>query len=459
MNKGLIMKGNKAQKAVQVMLYFIIFLYPLILFEADLGGLHIQELALFVCVLGTLFYCFLQIRSNEWYLRKQINRTDLVGILLAVYEFGRIIHKLLSSNEAGAVVYDSEVLILSMAVIYLLLSTESVFDAKYFDALLFSGLIIFGILLYQYLCMDNVGSAVLAITGNFMADSVDTASYTLLVCVTALWQYCKCDDRMRSVFYGGVQAVGFFVLFLNHNILSIWLMAIVFIALPVFSRPTAELVKRNAQMTFVYLFMLSNMSLLTNYTTLIKKDVSYNLEQSVYLELLLAAGGLFFFHSWDRIPKGTDLRRLIMRKMQRWYGFCLKAAGAFLAGVLIGGGNWQKLSDTTGRTALKSFILPLVNEINQGKSMFYFWFDDQGIIGGILLLIFCLLMASSLRKNFDYARPFTCILSLVAVLFLVELLFWKVGVNVLPVYFVFFIFAIFYKEEREKVTSTKIKFE
>lgn len=269
MNKGLIMKGNKAEKAVQVMLYFIIFLYPLILFEADLGGLHIQELTLFVCVLGTLFYCFLQIRSNEWYLRKQINRTDLVGILLAVYEFGRIIHKLLSSNEAGAMVYDSEVLILSMAVIYLLLSTESVFDAKYFDALLFSGLIIFGILLYQYLCMDNVGSAVLAITGNFMANSVDMASYTLLVCVTALWQYCKCDDRMRSVFYGGVQAVGFFVLFLNHNILSIWLMAIVFIALPVFSRPTAELVKRNAQMTFVYLFMLSNMSILTNYTTLI----------------------------------------------------------------------------------------------------------------------------------------------------------------------------------------------
>ncbi len=459
MNKGLIMKGNKAQKAVQVMLYFIIFLYPLILFEADLGGLHIQELTLFVCVLGTLFYCFLQIRSNEWYLRKQISWTDLVGILLAVYEFGRIIHKLLSGNEAGAVVYDSEVLILSMAVIYLLLSTESVFDAKYFDALLFSGLIIFGILLYQYLCLDNVGSAVLAITGNSMNNSVDAASYTLLICVTALWQYCKCDDRMQSVFYGGVLAVGFFVLFLNHNILSIWLMAIVFIALPVFSRPTAELVKRNAQMTFVYLFMLSNMSILTNYTTLIKKEISYNLEQSVYLELMLAAGGLFFFHSWDRIPKGTDLRRLIMRKMQRWYGFCLKAAGVFLAGVLIGGENWQKLSDTTGRTALKSFILPLVNEINQGKSMFYLWFDDQGIIGGILLLIFCLLMASSLRKNFDYARPLTCILSLVAVLFLVELLFWKVGVNVLPVYFVFFIFAIFYKEEREKVTSTKIKFE
>ena len=110
------MKGNKAQKAVRLTLYIIIFFYPLILFEADLGGLHIQELMLSVCLLGTLFYCFMRVHLDEWSLRKQISRADLVGILLVMYEIGRIVYRVLNGNSTENMIYDSEVLILSGSV-------------------------------------------------------------------------------------------------------------------------------------------------------------------------------------------------------------------------------------------------------------------------------------------------------------------------------------------------------
>ena len=49
---------------------------------------------------------------------------------------------------------------------------------------------------------------------------------------------------------------------LNHDILSFWILAIYFLAMPIVLRPTAKLVKRDMQLFFLFVFMLSNRSLL-----------------------------------------------------------------------------------------------------------------------------------------------------------------------------------------------------
>ena len=79
-------------------------------------------------------------------------------------------------------------------------------------------------------------------------------------------------------------------LFVNQSSISLWMMAFYFLALPVVLRPTALLVKRVMQLFFMYLFMLSNMSLLTEYTDVFRKEIVYSLQHSVYVDLLLAAG-------------------------------------------------------------------------------------------------------------------------------------------------------------------------
>lgn len=451
--KKILAGKDKAEFAVKVLEVFIIGVYPLILFELDLGSVAIQSLLLFLGAMGALLYSILLIRSKAWELSMPRSRIDLVVLILAVYAFFKVIVKIITATET--VHFDVEVTVLALAAIYLLIASRPVFSEKDFDILLFSGLIVFALLLIKYFCGDGADS-ILAI---FLKDKTGIASYVMLVCMVGLWQYIRCRDKLRSFFYIGVLTVGFLILFINQNRVSIYLMAMVFIALPILQRPTAELVKKDMQIFFIYLFLLCNMSLLTNYTSLLRIDVSYDLEQSVYLELLVAIGGIFFFKYWDRIPEGVELRRLVMRKMRRGYQFLLKLMGIVFIGILLGGENWKKLPDEGGVNAVKGFAALLVDEVLQGKSAFYLCFKRLGVIGSTLLLILCVLLIDRLRKNYRFDKPVTGMLILISGMFLIQFLFWNINSNTLAVYWMFIILAITYKEEKLKIISNKIKFQ
>lgn len=452
MNK-IVAEKDKAGMAVKILTMLIMGIYPLLLFEFDMGSVHIQSFLLFLSAMGVLSYSFLQINSKQWEFPIPRSRTEVSILILALYVLIKIVIKMITASET--VYFDFEITVLALAVMYLLIASRPVFEEKYFDIVLFSSLIVFTLLLIKYLCGGGVAGA-LAI---LLTDKTGIASYTMLVCMMGLWQYIRCEDRLRSYFYIGVLAIGFFVLFINQNRVSIWLMTMVFIAMPVLQRPTAELVKRDMQMFFLYLFMLSNMSLLTGYTKLLQVEVSYNLEQSVYLELLVALGGIFFFKFWDRIPEGVDLRRLVMRRMRRGYQFLLRLTGIVFAGILIGGEHWKDMPERKGLTVVKGFAVPLVEEVQRGKSAFYLCFEQIGVVGEALILILCVLLIGRLWKRFAFNKPVTSMLILISSVFLIQLLFWNVSINSLPVYWGLVIFAITYQEEKVKVISNKIKFE
>lgn len=125
--------------------------------------------------------------------------------------------------------------------------------------------------------------------------------------------------------------------------------------------------KKDMQMFFIFLFMLCNMSLFTNYTKMFLVDIHYDIEQSVYLELLVVIGGFFFFKYWNRIPEGVDLRRLVMRKMRRGYQFLARMTSIIFVGIILGGNCWSNLPDSFGMAVVKGFAIPLVNEAYQGR--------------------------------------------------------------------------------------------
>lgn len=452
MNKG-VAKKDKAGMAVKILIVFITGIYPLFLFEFDMGSFHIQSFLLLLSTMGVLLYSFLLINSKQWEFPMLRSRTEVSILTLALYAFIKIVIKMITASKT--VYFDYEVTVLALAVMYLLIAAKPAFEEKYFDIVLFSGLIVFALLLIKYLCGEGVAGAFAIL----LTEKTGIASYTMLVCMIGIWQYIRCEDKLRSYFYIGVLAIGFLVLFINQNRISIWLMTMVFIAIPILQRPTAELVKRDMQMFFLYLFMLSNMSLLTGYTKLLQVEVNYHLEQSVYLELLVALGGVFFFKFWDRIPEGVDLRRLVMRRMRRGYQFLLRLTGIVFAGILIGGEHWKDMPERIGLAAVKGFAVSLAEEVQRGKSTFYLCFEQIGMVGEVLILILCVFLIGRLRKGFAFNKPVTSMLTLISGVFLIQLLFWNVSIISLPMYCLFLSLAITYKEEKEKVISNKIKFE
>ena len=375
--------------------------------------------------------------------------------ILAAYSFIRILYKIVITNEENLESFGYEIVVLAMAALYVLIMSRPVFREFYFDILLYSSLVVFALLLIKYFCGNGVDGAIAVL----LQDKSGIGSYTVLVCMAGVWQYIKCEDKLRSFFYLGVLVIGFFVLFVNQSRVSFWIMAVVFIAVPILQRPTAELVKRDMTVFFIYLFLLCNMSLITNYTNLLYIDVTFDLEQSVYLELLIALGGICFFRYWDRIPEGVDLRRLVMRRMRRGYQFLLRSMSVIAAGMILGGNLWKELPDRFGMKAWKGFAIPFIDEINQEKSTFYLCFEQFGVIGSLLLLSLCVLLVAELKKKYRFDKPVTGMLVLISGVFLAQLLFWKVSISILPVYWMFLVLAISYKEKEEKWSVTKIKFE
>lgn len=311
------------------------------------------------------------------------------------------------------------------------------------------------ILLWKYFGGEEA-DCVLAV---LLKDRSGISSYTLLICMAGIWQYVRCGDKLRTIFYMGVLITGFLVLLVNQSRLGIWIMVIVFIAVVVVQRPTAELIKRDMTLFSIYLFMLCNMSLLTNYTDLLYADITYDLEQSICLDLLAATGGIIFFNYWSRIPAGMDLKRLVMRKMHRGYCFLLRLICVIFIGVILGGNFWSGLPNSLGMKAVKDFAIPLVDEVYQGKSVFYLCFEQFGVIGSLLILIICVCIISELKKNYSLDKPVTGMLILIAAVFLIQLLFWEGSISALPAYWIYTVLAVSYKEKGEKISSKKMKFE
>ncbi len=448
-------KESRAGVAIHILLVFIAGIYPLLLFEVDFGSFALQHLILFLCTMGVLLYCVLLIRSGKWEIYFPRTRVNLMVAILAAYSFIRILYKIVITNEENLESFGYEIVVLAMAALYVLIMSRPVFREFYFDILLYSSLVVFALLLIKYFCGNGVDGAIAVL----LQDKSGIGSYTVLVCMAGVWQYIKCEDKLRSFFYLGVLVIGFFVLFVNQSRVSFWIMAVVFIAVPILQRPTAELVKRDMTVFFIYLFLLCNMSLITNYTNLLYIDVTFDLEQSVYLELLIALGGICFFRYWDRIPEGVDLRRLVMRRMRRGYQFLLRSMSVIAAGMILGGNLWKELPDRFGMKAWKGFAIPFIDEINQEKSTFYLCFEQFGVIGSLLLLSLCVLLVAELKKKYRFDKPVTGMLVLISGVFLAQLLFWKVSISILPVYWMFLVLAISYKEKEEKWSVTKIKFE
>lgn len=378
-------------------------------------------------------------------------RTDLMAVLVLFYEIAAIIMKLFRDPDKGAIDFSGNAEMLAFVVLYFCLSSGMRFRQVYFDVILYGGLLLCTVFLFPHFTGIQVKGY------GELADKGAAASCFLLICMVGVYQYCFCRDRLRSYFYLAVSAVGFLALLINQHIVSFWLMTVYFIAMPVLLRPTAQLVKKNAQMFFLFGFMLSNMSLLTGYTQAILTELSYSLEHSVYLDLLLAAGGILFFHFWDKIPEGIDLDRLVMRKMRRVYKGLLWAFGILFAGIVLGADRWAAFGGEMLEEAWKGFAIPLVEAVRQEESGFYFCFQEAGVAAGIFMIVFFIFLIGRMRRNYGLDKPVTGILTLMSIIFMVQLLFWKPAGNMLAVYFILLLFAAFQKEEKSRLVSIRIK--
>lgn len=420
----------------------LLILSMLSVFKIKIAEFPLYSLLLLTITLAWLFLRILYAGRDGEIFPTIRYQTDTVAITAILYAIISVIVKLFRTLEEGWIDFSWNAEMIALAVICLLVSSGVQFKTFYLDLLLYCGLLVAGVYLLCSLT-DGLRNSVMEA---FLADHVQVSSYFLLISMISVYEYCACRDQMRSIFYMMVSAISFFVLFLNQDVISLWLMGIYFLMIPVMISSTAIWVKRSMQLFFIYLFMLSNMSLLTEYTQIIRAEISYSLEYSVYLDLLIAAGGAAFFYYWERIPEGVDLNRLVLKKMQRGYRFTATMFLVILAAIVIDGGR-AVLPEGMSYNMARFLTVPLAEAAGQSKSGILQCFQAIGVLPGVLLLVAIALFMGRLRRNYAPGRPAVNILILISLVFMIQLLFWNPGIHNIVCYFYLLLTACFWQKE------------
>ncbi len=156
----------------------------------------------------------------------------------------------------------------------------------------------------------------------------DDAAVSWLVLGITMNFIAYCYQENGQLWYGCHILLNAFLLAVQKNVSGLAVAALVPLMIPIFCRPSKAVVGRAAQAELMYAFLVCNMSLITGYTPLAGKIPSYDLEISVYMELLMAVMGVWFFEHWDRHTRDVE-QDATVPEMRAW---CQKAVVACLVG-------------------------------------------------------------------------------------------------------------------------------
>lgn len=277
-------------------------------------------------------------------------------------------------------------------------------------------------------------------------------SYLLLVNILSIanWILNRDENRWQKVW---LLIVGFnmFVLLLKQSHISNWIVVFCLLTVASFFRPKASLIKKVGFLLFLFLFLWSNMSIVLNYTKIFSVEAIYSLENSVYMELLLAFGGLLYFHFWDRIPEGADLQKISMVKMQHYFRMFFGVILLVFLMFSMGGNIWNSLEEAGLKGFVKALALPLNSEITAGSSTMFQWLTKLGVMGTLMILIGLYQIGIRLYKRCGLDMEKANCFFIFYLTFLMQIFLWEVPGNVLFV----FIFLISMGSVKPRLIETE----
>lgn len=245
-----------------------------------------------------------------------------------------------------------------------------------------------------------------------------------------------CFQEKGQVWYGGNILLSTFLLAVQKNVFGMAVVALVPLMLPIFCRPSKELAGRAAQTELMYAFLICNMSLITGYTPLMKGIVTYDLEISVYMELILAAMGVWFFGYWDRYARNAD-EDVTVPEMRVW---CRKAVTACLvggAGILAA----AKFFGNGDDAAWNRVAQIITDDLGENSGWAAGLFGQMGQRFGIWGIVFaCVLFYVGIMRicnTKQWRRKAHKLYRLFAAVYLLQAVFLPQTMVALPVYAVF----------------------
>lgn len=421
--KGIVTNMKKSLENSYLIILLVI--YNLILVDVTVFGLSLK---LMLLLFTTLIAIFLHtIKQHNKKIELNMSHMDIVICAAGICGLVVFVYKLITDPLN----YESAMLVLTLCLVYYMMRIRKESISK--DVIFLfsiSNAVISVMLLWHYAVMPDTPLPI-----ELLLENNAILSWLILVITVNVAGYCIYEEK--RIWYGANAVVGFFLLFLQKNIIATGIMGVLFLFLPLAYMPTKRLIKSAMQMFFMYAFLLCNMSLITGYTELIKVEVAYDLEISVYMELFLAVFGVFFFHYWDKYTTEEDDDRKLLLELRPFFQKTLILVGIITA-VFVA-------AMVRGNTAIMPEIFGKI--IEQGKAALA---NQTGIFeivalryGGlgivfVLYVYYAIIYCLQMKKKPKVSRH-QKLFRVVTAMFVIQSLFLTQTMVTLPIYMIFIV--------------------
>lgn len=435
---------SKGDRILEIYIQAIFMLSPLYLFNISLFNISIKaELFLFITIITAFTYIILIIKKRT-IPRSEKCKLDFWMLGIFLLSIIAMIVKIMSKDFSIEINYETEMIVLTLIITYFLISCVNKSYRYYLQLLPASAVIVYAGVLYHYIFNPQFMKPLELL----LANPQNLTSYTILVTSVSILLYCTTKEKGESVFYILISGVGCFLLFLSNNLIGICIIGVLFLLIPVIFVPTAALIKKDMHMFFLFFFILSNMPLVTNYTQWIKVDVTFDIMVSIWIDLFLSVVAICYLQYWEKIPENIDPYRSIMKKLRKAYSFMLKLVGILFLVIFLVGEQSEKIPQSFGTTVFKNFVIKFQQCYTTSNGVFYDALAEYGLMGFILLIVICVLIITGLKVNYKKDNQFSVILTVIAIVFLVQSVFLKQQLTTTPIYVILLTFALFDNKEK-----------
>ena len=277
----------------------------------------------------------------------------------------------------------------------------------------------------------------------------------MLSCAASAFLYITEDDSRKEKAYLTLNGLGLIILFLYGDMTAFMIMLLFIMGLQFLRLPKVRFIKKDLILVFLFAFCASNAPLLTFFKAPgVSKE--FDLEYSIYIDIVIAVAGLLITRYWERIPKDHDEEHTLMTRFSWWYKRSILIMLVLLAVTFVFGSRGDRLSKSFGGKALAGFSTGLWDAINSSKGELWHVMVVYGLIGVVVLLVVFMVLLGRLYVNYrdlettEVEKGYI----LIALLFIIQGFFYPFADASTPLYLIFVGLALkLGLSEREEVPA------
>lgn len=294
----------------------LLIISHLLLCDVKVAGVGLYSVVLLFFAVISLFLHMFNGMQDTVALVKKKDKLTCLSLTILLWEVIRLIYAALQNITSETVEFERELDIIAIIILFNVYRQGVTLKRRHLDIVITAGIITSAVALAYHI---TAAETLLRIIPLMMHKYEWTAYLIVLVMLSNQRLRDETVEKVKQYLCIAALAFDYILIVLSGDWLGVCILIGYYLIQPVLLLPTKRLVESSGKQLFTLLFTISNMSLVTGYSGLIKTGIELSLEASIYIDIIIAICGLIFFTYWERVPEKAPADRLVLRRMREGY--------------------------------------------------------------------------------------------------------------------------------------------